>query len=109
MKLLRKRFGYIFTGHCKRSRMGMEYRGRVFKTKSGSTCQPWDLQIPHAHSYTSQWFPNAGLMKNYCRNPDSDPDGPWCFMNSAIKRWEHCNIKLCGKVQHFLHKLYRRS
>ena len=86
-------FCLYFTADCKN---GAEYRGIVFWTKTGLTCQDWNMQTPHKHSYTPQRFPNAGLMKNYCRNPDNDPKGPWCFTSSVSKIWEYCGSPLCG-------------
>ena len=89
-------FSYILTDDCKNTMSGTEYRGIVSWTKNGLTCQDWDKQTLHTHSYTSQRFPNAGLMNNYCRSPDNDPEGPWCFTDSASTRWEYCSIAFCG-------------
>ena len=89
-------FALTLTADCKNTSSGTEYRGTVSQTKNLLTCQDWNKQIPHNHSYTTQTFPIAGLMNNYCRNPDNDPEGPWCFTESDGKIWEHCNISLCG-------------
>ena len=40
---------------------GLGYRGKQTKTKSGLTCQRWDAQKPHRHSYTSSKYPDGGL------------------------------------------------
>ena len=32
---------------------------------------------------------------NYCRNPDNDPEGPWCYTTNPEVRWEKCNIRWC--------------
>ena len=34
-------------------------------------------------------------MSNYCRNPDLEPNGPWCYTTDSKKRWEHCGIPKC--------------
>ena len=37
--------------------------------------------------------------ENYCRNPDNEPNGPWCYTIDPDKRWEYCDVKLCsGKL-----------
>lgn len=37
----------------------------------------------------------VGLEGNYCRNPDKDKHGPWCYTNSSAIPWDYCNIKPC--------------
>lgn len=37
----------------------------------------------------------AGLEENYCRNPDQDKHGPWCFTNNSAIHWDYCNVKPC--------------
>ncbi|XP_018430561.1 PREDICTED: hepatocyte growth factor-like protein [Nanorana parkeri] len=56
---------------------GATYRGTVSQTVKGKTCQHWRMKFPHDHIY----FPTAqnGLDENYCRNPDKDAEGPWCY------------------------------
>ena len=87
---------YVLLADCRNTRRGTEYRGRVSWAKNELTCQDWNKATPEPHSYTAQRFPNAGLTNNYCRNPDNDPKGPWCFIDSVSKRWEYCSISLCG-------------
>ncbi|XP_035652223.2 hepatocyte growth factor-like protein [Oncorhynchus keta] len=72
---------------------GEDYRGKVFTTKNGHTCQQWWSKFPHDH----RWTPTAtnGLELNYCRNPDRDPIGPWCYTNDPERRYESCNIPHC--------------
>ncbi|MEQ2164636.1 hypothetical protein GOODEAATRI_008631 [Goodea atripinnis] len=66
---------------------GEDYRGKVFTTKSGLTCQQW----------WSKWTPSPtnGLELNYCRNPDGDRIGPWCYTTDPERRYESCNIPQC--------------
>ena len=80
----------VIVDECKVSQRGIEYRGTLSKTKSGYSCWAWSS--PWQHNY-----PEAGLVNNYCRNPDTDPKGPWCFTNANTTQWEHCNVSLCGK------------
>ena len=65
---------------------------RQTKTVSGKTCQKWTAQSPHRHSRTPSKYPNKGLGDhNYCRNPDGEGGGIWCYTTSASRRWEYCD------------------
>ena len=34
---------------------------------------------------------------NFCRNPDRDPKGPWCYVHSKAKKFDYCaQIPLCS-------------
>ncbi|KAG8436197.1 hypothetical protein GDO86_007342 [Hymenochirus boettgeri] len=72
---------------------GDTYRGTVSKTKNGKTCQHWRLKFPHDHKFSLTHWPE--LEENYCRNPDSDPDGPWCYTTDKNIRLQFCGIKKC--------------
>uniref|UniRef100_A0A8B9ZB46 Plasmin n=1 Tax=Buteo japonicus TaxID=224669 RepID=A0A8B9ZB46_9AVES len=75
---------------------GKDYRGTIAKTARGRTCQEWSSQKPHSHKYfTPVTHPRAGLDKNYCRNPDGDVNGVWCFTTDPEKKWEYCEIPRC--------------
>ena len=61
------------------------------KTTSGRTCQQWTAQSPHTHSIDDN-DPSKGIgSHNYCRNPDGEPGGIWCYTTDANKRWEYCD------------------
>eukprot|EP00058_Branchiostoma_floridae_P006680 XP_002592168.1 hypothetical protein BRAFLDRAFT_88108 [Branchiostoma floridae] len=77
---------------------GMTYRGTVSVTKRGRTCQRWDSQTPHQHTKTPAKYPKAGLEQNYCRNPDGDHGGVWCYTTDPGKKWEHCDVPTPGKL-----------
>ncbi|GAA6226940.1 plasminogen isoform X1 [Lates japonicus] len=74
---------------------GTSYRGTKSKTKSGKTCQRWDAKYPHRPNITPQTNPRADLDSNFCRNPDGDSGGPWCYTTDPNTRWEHCNVPSC--------------
>ncbi|XP_025922270.1 plasminogen-like isoform X1 [Apteryx rowi] len=79
---------------------GKDYRGAVMKTRSSRTCQEWSSQEPHHHSYlTPETHPRSGLDKNYCRNPDGDINGPWCYTTDPQKIWEYCETPKCAPFQ----------
>ncbi|XP_071596574.1 plasminogen-like isoform X1 [Heliangelus exortis] len=89
---------------------GKDYRGRVAKTAGGRTCQEWSSQKPHSHKYfTPVTHPRAGLDKNYCRNPDGDINGVWCFTTDPEKKWEYCEIPRCSSSEHDCGKVPVRS
>ncbi|KAL5267932.1 hypothetical protein ACHWQZ_G004848 [Mnemiopsis leidyi] len=76
---------------------GFLYRGFKSSTMNGRICQKWTSQSPNNHGRTPQSFPNAGLGDhNYCRNPDGEPGGPWCYNSHGTSpRWEYCGIPYC--------------
>ena len=80
----------VVVGECRKDVLGKLYRGKVNITKSGIQCQPWSSQSPHKHSNT-----DASLYENYCRNPDGEVGGPWCYTMDKSKRWESCDIPVC--------------
>ena len=91
---------------CWAGQDGKKYRGceAVARTKGGFgsrdtfyTCQKWTSQTPHKHSRTPSNYPNLGLGDHsYCRNPDGEPHGPWCYTNDPSVRWQYCNVARCG-------------
>ena len=44
------------------------------------------------------WYTFAKFIKdhNYCRNPDGDDNGPWCYTTHPKVRWEYCKIPRCS-------------
>jgi len=71
-----------------------DYRGDIAFTEKGFTCQRWDTQDPHEHTYNDVKFPDFGLDRNYCRNPDGEPR-TWCYTTDASKRWDFCVVPAC--------------
>ena len=72
-----------------------DYRGDINVTVDGYECQRWDSQSPHKHSRTVGNYPNSGLEENYCRNPDGEPRGAWCYTTDPSQRWQYCNVPRC--------------
>uniref|UniRef100_A0A8C4JJU5 Kringle domain-containing protein n=1 Tax=Dromaius novaehollandiae TaxID=8790 RepID=A0A8C4JJU5_DRONO len=72
---------------------GEQYHGHVSKTRKGITCQRWSAQEPHVISPASH--PDAHLEENYCRNPDNDSHGPWCYTMDPRTPFDYCAIKPC--------------
>jgi len=90
-----------YTGTGKKK---MDYTGTYSLTTSGKTCQAWNTNKPHKHSYSkdpkdpkNKNFPDASVAdaKNYCRNPSAYSGGLWCYTTDPKKRWELCDIPKC--------------
>ncbi|XP_064639811.1 plasminogen-like [Lineus longissimus] len=83
---------------CLPTEYGVYYTGGVSKTRSGLTCQRWDAQAPHKHSYNKKkYFPDGDYKKaaNFCRNPGGKKTGVWCYTTDKKKTWDYCKVTLC--------------
>lgn len=69
-----------------------DYWGSRRRTVNGYVCQRWDVQKPYNHSFTAKDFGVDVLweISNFCRNPDSSLDGPWCFVTNGPMIREPC-------------------
>ena len=93
---------------CKKTKLGIKYRGNVTSTKTGITCQVWNTQFPHL---PSPWakdirnYPDDSIAEagNRCRNPDRETEGPWCYTTNPEIRWEYCDIPMCAGNVIFVH------
>ncbi|XP_042302896.1 prothrombin [Sceloporus undulatus] len=83
-------------GDCVRD-IGQNYRGTISVTKSGIECQYWSSKFPHRPEFNVTTHPQANLTENYCRNPNSNPLGPWCYTRDPVVRAEECAVPLCGE------------
>ncbi|XP_066183147.1 hepatocyte growth factor-like protein isoform X3 [Sylvia atricapilla] len=72
---------------------GSSYRGTRATTEKGLRCQQWQATTPHDHRFLPS--PRNGLEDNYCRNPDRDKGGPWCYTVDPNVRHQSCSIKKC--------------
>ncbi|XP_045460766.1 uncharacterized protein LOC123671120 [Harmonia axyridis] len=91
------------TNTCKLSHFGIEYLGYNSKTESLVRCQAWNTNFPHhvMDNITDDDFPEASKesAKNYCRNPNLDPKGPWCYSLNEDLINETCAVPLCSFSQ----------
>uniref|UniRef100_A0A3B4D5H3 Prothrombin n=1 Tax=Pygocentrus nattereri TaxID=42514 RepID=A0A3B4D5H3_PYGNA len=85
---------------------GETYTGDLSVTLQGHTCLDWSLPKVKALSVGKDFKPEVQLLKNHCRNPDGDLEGPWCYVMSAAGNitMDYCNLELCdapleGKVE----------
>ena len=86
---------------------GSDYRGTINTTKSGKACVRWD--DPNLNKWHYLYWeenliqdnPNAGLEGNFCRNPDDDSYGPWCYTGATADDWggwwdyDYCDVPVC--------------
>jgi len=96
-------------GSCKQDLIGEMYRGNISQTRGGIKCQKWSSQSPHRHGLKPQSHPNKGLIENYCRNPDKESEGPWCYTTDKKKRWDYCDVPFCKREcrKDAMGKMYR--
>lgn len=80
--------------NCKLTLAGVNYIGDMNETQAGSRCRRWETII----GFTDNDFPDLSVRKarNFCRNPNSDPYGPWCYIHAAKQKKDTCNIPLCS-------------
>ena len=97
-------FYFVTVFSCKESEVGSGFSGQISKTKYGMSCQTWEtvpaIIIPHVWksqdvALTTQYLPR---LKNFCRNPDDDQNGPWCFVDVASGHMEYCDVTKCGEL-----------
>ncbi|TRY66828.1 hypothetical protein DNTS_004773 [Danionella cerebrum] len=79
--------------------IGKNYRGVVRKTRKGILCQKWSINTPHKTKINPKTHPEANLTDNYCRNPDGDHHGPWCYTSDPKTEFDYCAIKQCAEVE----------
>ncbi|KAI7791795.1 hepatocyte growth factor a [Triplophysa rosa] len=78
---------------------GFNYKGRRSFTKTGITCQAWNMSVPHEHNFKPARHKRFDLRQNFCRNPDNDPSGPWCFTELTETRHQECGLPQCSDVE----------
>lgn len=58
----------------------------------------WSSSEAKALSQDKEFIPEVILQGNKCRNPDNDPEGPWCYVEiSGNVTVDYCNLDLCGR------------
>nr|XP_009861463.2 uncharacterized protein LOC100175229 [Ciona intestinalis] len=78
---------------------GVNYRGKVSITRGGIPCQKWSSGLPHVTNYSPTSHPGQSLEENFCRNPDGDANGPWCYTMDPGLRHDYCSIPACGGIE----------
>ncbi|XP_016099655.1 prothrombin-like [Sinocyclocheilus grahami] len=76
---------------------GETYTGDMFVTLGGRTCLQWSAAEVQAFIKGKELLPQVQLVKNHCRNPDGDMEGPWCYVKGAGGNItiDYCDLELC--------------
>ncbi|XP_012217839.1 uncharacterized protein [Linepithema humile] len=83
---------------------GVEYGGSRSFSVSKRKCKSWNKRYKLGNAKTIKFhnkhFPDGSRAKanNYCRNPDDDTGGPWCYVeekNYELVEKEYCDIPFC--------------
>jgi len=67
------------------------------QTRDGLECRRWDDEsdLPGT-GRRQQWGREMGSeAENYCRNPDNDSGGVWCYTNDPDDYWGYCDVPEC--------------
>ena len=73
---------------------GVKYRGTQSETKRGAPCVRWD-SLTLWNKFHPSKNQEKDLSQNFCRNPDGDNRGPWCFVSLAPRKFQYCSISVC--------------
>lgn len=82
-------------GECLLER-GRLYQGNLAVTTLGSPCLAWDSLPTKTLSKYQNFDPEVKLVQNFCRNPDRDEEGAWCFV-AQQPGFEYCSLNYCGE------------
>ncbi|CAG0882825.1 unnamed protein product [Darwinula stevensoni] len=88
---------------CRLTELGLEYVGIKNVDADGRKCQPW-LGRANDKRFSVMdimMIPDEGVdsSHNYCRNPDANPYGLWCFTEEGTgERWGHCMVPFCYQL-----------
>ncbi|NP_001027864.1 prothrombin precursor [Takifugu rubripes] len=67
------------------SNYGVDYVGDLDVSAKGHACLMWSSPEAVTLSQNKEFNPDINLLCNKCRNPDKDPEGPWCYVNASGK------------------------
>ncbi|KAM8940332.1 prothrombin [Pelodytes ibericus] len=74
--------------------LGMGYEGNLAVTISGLPCLRWDSPVAKQNE-RKEFIPEVILKENYCRNPDGDGEGVWCYVNHPNITYQYCQLDYC--------------
>lgn len=78
---------------------GQHYQGRLAVTSQGAPCLPWASEQARSLSKGKGFSPEVKLEENFCRNPNKDEEGAWCFVAGQNEDFQYCDLNYCGKWQ----------
>lgn len=79
---------------CKLTHAGVNFLGELSETWTGFRCRRWEMTV----IFDDDDFPDLSTKRanNFCRNPNADPDGPWCYIDGGKQKKDTCNVPLCS-------------
>ena len=74
---------------------GRGYEGIMSQSRGGHACRRWDdrSELPATGNLQKSIW--VGYTENYCRNPDYDSGGVWCYTNDPVAWWQYCDVPDC--------------
>ncbi|KAM7086817.1 prothrombin [Molossus nigricans] len=77
---------------------GRHYEGHLAVTMQGSPCLAWASEQAKALSKDQDFSPEVPLVENFCRNPDGDQEGVWCYVGRNTGDFEYCDLNYCEEL-----------
>ncbi|XP_047375562.1 prothrombin isoform X2 [Sciurus carolinensis] len=77
---------------------GQQYEGHLSVTMHGSPCLSWSSPQAKALSKDQDFSPEVKLVENFCRNPDGDEEGAWCYVAGHAGDFEYCDLNYCEEA-----------
>ncbi|KAM9659973.1 prothrombin isoform 1-T1 [Trichechus inunguis] len=74
---------------------GRQYQGHLAVTTHGSACLAWSSSQAKALSKDQDFSKAVPLVENFCRNPDGDEEGAWCYVAGQPGDFEYCDLNYC--------------
>merc|ERR1712050_514521 len=104
----------------RKNQLGLNYKGRMNKGRflvnandptskvEQFTCMRWDGKKKNP-DIEIKATPKGKKNHNFCRNPDNDRNGPWCYKQNFVPSFDskgkplasnyaYCDIPICGKI-----------
>lgn len=78
-----------------------------FPLKGSPGCLSFLALPPFPHRFNASNYPD--LTENYCRNPDNNSEGPWCYTRDPTVEREECPIPVCGMSQHYIPAFHQQG
>ncbi|KAM6157943.1 prothrombin [Rhynchocyon petersi] len=76
---------------------GRQYQGRLAVTALGFPCLAWGSTLAKYLSRDQDFSSDVPLVENFCRNPDGDEEGAWCYVSGEPGDFEYCDLNYCDE------------
>lgn len=97
-KYLKKSNTLTNKSECRYTKLGETYTGTVHYTALGYMCEHW-VNVNQT-IYKDEDFPDESMEAavNFCRNPDTDSAGIWCYTDFENDQYDYCNSPYCANI-----------